>query len=325
MKKDYTDDSWLQVNCWDKYGKEDEKGAMNELTPELTLQALSLIKQGKVYDLETTRFKGMPIWDGHCGFDILSYASPSGRRNMTEDPENPTAFNWYQTGGMLDANNNSFDMGLNTELLITPLHVGTHIDAFCHWTTGEDNHYYNGYSSDQYCTNFGPVKCDVSKIPPMVMRGVLLDIAGYKGVDHLEPNYIITAEDCEECAKWEGITLRPGDAVLIRNGETWPNGCCGDAGVGITAARYLVEECGSILIGDDMACIDGFHADGSSSVPGHPQPVHHYLLIQNGVHIMEYLQLNELAKDKVYEFCFICLPPKVKYATGMFVRPIAII
>ena len=74
-----------------------------------------------------------------------------------------------------------------------------------------------------------------------------------------------------------------------------------------------------------MACIDGFNADGSSSVPEHPQPVHHYLLIQQAVHIIEYLQLDQLAKDKCYEFCFICLPAKVKCATGMYVRPIAMV
>lgn len=323
--KNYHDDSWLNENRWGKYGENDEQGAMNELTPELVLKAASMIKKGKIYDLETTRFKGMPIWAGHCGFDILSYASPQGRRNMTEDPEIPIEYNWCMEGGMLGPDKDQYNMGLNTELMVTPLHVGTHIDAFCHWSTGDDDHYYNGYQSGKYGTTFGPVKCDVSKIPPMVMRGVLLDIAGYKGVEYLEPNYIITAEDCEGCAKWEGVELRPGDAVFLRNGETWPNGRCGDAGVGISAARYLVEEGGAILVGDDMACIDGFNADGSSSVPNHPQPVHHYLLIQNGVHILEFVQLDELAKDKVYEFCFICTPSKVKNATGMFVRPIAIV
>ena len=71
--------------------------------------------------------------------------------------------------------------------------------------------------------------------------------------------------------------------------------------------------------------MDRKNKDGSSSVEGHPQPVHHYLLIQNGIHIIEYVMLNELAADKIYEFCFICTAPKVRYATGMFVRPIAIV
>lgn len=320
----YHDDSWMKTNVWGKWGKDDEVGALNDLTPELVLKAISLIKKGKVYDLETERFKGMPVWPGHCGFDILSYSNPQGRRNLM-GTECPVAFNWHEEGGMLGADNNAYNLGLNTEMVVAPLHLGTHIDALCHWTAGDDDHWYNGYTADKYCTVFGPTKTDIAKIPPMVMRGVLLDIAGYKGVDSLPNNYIITAEDCEGCIKWQGVEMKKGDAVLVRTGEVWPTSNCGSAGLGISAARYLVEECGAFLVGDDMAAIDGFNADGSSSVPNHPQPVHHYLLIQQGVHIMELLQLHELAKDKVYEFCFINTPSKFRNATGMFVRPVAIV
>ena len=327
MKKNYHDDSWLRENCWGKYGEQDELGAMNELNSQSVLKAISLIQKGKIYDLETERFKGMSIWDGHCAFDILSYSSPAGREAMKNSERMADEVNWYKDGNWLDEEHNApeYHMGLNTEMMIAPMHIGTHIDALCHWTTGEDAHWYNGYTSGQYGTTFGPGRCDASKIPPMIMRGVMLDIAGYKQMESLPDHYLITAEDCEGCAKWEGVELKPGDAVFLRNGETWPKGRCGDAGVGISAARYLVEEGGAILVGDDMSCIDGFHEDGSSSVAHHPQPVHHYLLIQQGVHIMEFVQLNELAKDQVYEFCFICTPSKIRNATGMFVRPIAVV
>ncbi len=324
MKK-YKDDSWVKVNRWGQWGENDELGVMNELSPEQVLKAVAMIKKGKIYDLETERFKGMPVWPGHCGFEILAYASPSGRRNMVGhyDP----AFSWYSPGGMFEPGvKDNYNMAINTEIIVAPLHSGTHIDALCHWTTGDDDHWYNGYNAAEHNTNYGPVKTDISKIPPMVMRGVLLDIAGFKGLPHLEPNYIITAEDCEGCAKWQGVELRKGDAVLLRTGEVWPEtDRCPNAGVGICAARYLVEGCGAFLVGDDMASIDGFNADGTSSMPMHASPVHHYLLIQQGVHIIEFLQLDELAKDKIYEFCFICTTPKVRSATGMFVRPIAII
>ena len=325
MKNTYDDNNWSKTNNW-KWGEDDERGALNSLSSDTVLKALSIIKKGKIYDLETERFKGMPIWDGHCGFDIVSYASPKGRQNMLGTNADDSV-NCYKDGEWMDEKHNlpEYHMGWNSEMLVTPLHVGTHIDALCHWTTGEDNHMYNGIKAEEITTNYGPAKLDISKVPPMIMRGVMLDIAGYKGLDHLEDGYIITAEDCEGCAKWEGIELRQGDAVFLRNGETWPKGRCGSAGVGITAARYLVEECGAILIGDDMSCLDGFHKDGSSSVECHPQPVHHYLLIQNGIHIMEFVMLNELAADKVYEFCFICAAPKVRYATGMFIRPIAVV
>ncbi len=225
----YHDDSWLKTNVWGKWGKDDEVGALNDLTPELVLKAVSLIKKGKVYDLETERFKGMPVWPGHCGFDILSYSNPQGRRNLM-GTECPIAFNWHEEGGMLGSDKNAYNLGLNTEMVVAPLHLGTHIDALCHWTAGDDDHWYNGFTADKYCTVFGPTKTDIAKIPPMVMRGVLLDIPGFKGVPHLDPNnYIITAEDCEGCIKWQGVTMKKGDAVLVRTGEVWPTSNCGSA------------------------------------------------------------------------------------------------
>lgn len=326
MKKDYHDELWLRENAWETYGEGDERGAANKISAASILNALAIIKHGKVYDLETERFKGMDVWNGHCGFDLVSYASAYGRERL-KDTDAPGEINWYKKGEWMDEEHNArkYHMGCNTEMMIAPLHIGTHIDALCHWTAGEDNHWYNGYNDKEDGSVFGPTKCDASKIPPLIMRGVLLDIAGFKGMEHLPENYMITAQDCEQCAAWENVTLKDGDAVFLRVGESWPKGRCGTAGLGIDAARYLVEEGGAVVIGDDMSDLDGQHADGTTSVEQHPQPVHHYLLIQQGVHIMEFVQVNELAKDKVYEFCFICLPAKMRYATGMFTRPIAIV
>ena len=71
MNKNYEDLSWVSKNTWDQYDKDDEQGAAGKLNEANVLAAVSLIKKGKVYDLETTRFKGMDIWDGHAGFEIL--------------------------------------------------------------------------------------------------------------------------------------------------------------------------------------------------------------------------------------------------------------
>ena len=326
MKKDYNDYSWLEENTWGKYGPGDEKGKANEISAESVLKALSIVKTGKVYDLGTELFKGMNIWDGHCGYEIVSYASTYGRERL-KNTDGADGVNWYKQGNWMDEAHNypDYHMGCNTEMVVAPMHIGSHIDALCHWSAGEDNHWYNGYNDRENGSGFGPTKCDAAKIPPLIMRGVMLDMAAYMGAEHLPENYIITAEDCEGCAKQQKVELKKGDAVLIRTGEGWPEGRCGTAGLGISAARYLVEEGGAILVGDDMSDLDGQNADGTMSVPGHPQPVHHYLLIQQGVHIMEYVQLEELAKDKVYEFCFICSPAKARYATGMFCRPLAIV
>ena len=92
--KNSHDTEWLEQNNWGKWGPHDEVGILNEVTSQSVVEAVKLIKQGKVYDLETVRFKGMPVWPGHAGWDLLVYASPSGRRNMYESEIDPS-YNWY--------------------------------------------------------------------------------------------------------------------------------------------------------------------------------------------------------------------------------------
>lgn len=322
--KDSNDAKWMEQNNWGKWGSQDEVGILNELTSQSVLNAIKLIKEGKVYDLETVRFKGMPVWPGHAGWDLITYASPSGRRNMYGSDIDPS-YNWYAKDGWCDKEINKFDVGLNTEVILGPLHVGTHIDALSHLTVGKDNHWYNGFNEKNDFTNFGPLRADASTIPPMIMRGVLLDIPGYKGVAHLEPGEGITSEDIIGCAKWAGVEIKKGDAVLFRTGERWPQmDLAPGAGVTLEAARYLVEEKDVYLIGDDQSAFENFPSSTTTSFPGHIHPVHHYLLIQMGVHLMEMVQLDELAKDKVYEFCFMGFPNKIKCSTGMMIRPIAV-
>lgn len=323
MKK-LNDEKWLENNRWGKWGSQDEVGVLNEVTQESVVAAVQLIKTGKIYDLETVRFKGMPVWAGHSGWDLLSYASATGRQNMRESEFDPS-YNWYAPKGWCDKEINRYNIGLNSEIYIGPVHVGTHIDAFCHLTAGEDNHWYNGFTEKENWSNFGPLKADGATIPPMIMRGILLDIPGYKGVDHLQPGEGIGAEDIIACAKWAGVEIKQGDAVLIRTGERWPQmdlapGC----GVTLEAARYLIEEKNVFLIGNDQAAFENFPSETTTSFPGHIHPVHHYMLIQMGVHIMEMVQLEELAKDKVYEFCFMGFPNKIRCSTGMMIRPVAV-
>lgn len=322
----YKDDSWLKNNVWGKWGKEDEVGALNEVGAEDILRAISYVRKGKIYDLETLRFHGMPVWHGHCGFELLTYGSPMGRRNMSRHSDYPAAYAWHKKGGWLDDEKNKYMTDANTEILIAPLHCGTHIDGLCHITAGEDAHWYNGFNAAEHWGDYGPLKTDSPTIPPIILRGVLLDIASYKGLEHLEPNYGITAEDVEKCAEWEGVELRKNDCVLLRCGERWPQSdLCPGAGMTLEAARCLIEGHKAVLLGNDMIAFEMNHPDGSLSYPEHSHPVHHYCLIQQGVHFMEAVQLNELAKDKVYEFCFIVLPNKMKGGTGMFIRPIALI
>jgi kynurenine formamidase len=311
---------------WERWGKDDQKGMMNEVTPQLIGKAFSLIKKNKVYDLEAPRFKGMDVWAGHSGWDILPYASPHGRQNMAASDYVP-AYNWYGKGGWLEPTpeNNKYNTGVNSETVIGPLHVGTHIDSLAHITGGEDNHWYNGYNTGKDWGDYGPLKADASNIPPIILPGILLDIAGSQGVAHLAPNQPITPDDIDACCRWAGVAIEKGDCVLLRTGMVWPEmNQCPNSGPTLETLMYLVEDKGAFLIGDDQTAFENFTPTGSS-FPGHAHPGHHYLLIQQGVHIMEMVMTNELARDKAYRFCFITLPSRIKGATGMMIRPIAVV
>lgn len=321
-----SDASWMskEKSNWGRWGKDDQKGLLNEVTPEMIGSGIALIKKNKIYDLEAPRFKGMPVWPGHPGWDIVPYASPHGRQNMAKHSNYDPAYNWNAPGGWLDPKGNTYNSGLNSELLIGCMHVGTHIDALSHFTAGPDNHWYNGYNAAEHWGDHGPLKADASNIPPIILRGVLLDIPGSKGVAHLQPNEPISPKDIDACLAWEGIEIRRGDCALIRTGMTWPGMSeAPNAGPTLEATRYLIEEKQAFLLGDDQAAFENFSTTGSS-FPGHAHPVHEYLLSQMGVHIMEMVMTNELAADKVYEFCFITLPTSIKGATGMMIRPVAV-
>lgn len=311
---------WMEQNVWGRWGSDDEVGALNELSASDVIKAAGLIKRGKLYDLETVRFKGMPVWPGHGGFEMLCYASPHGRKNMAPSLYRP-GYAWFAPGGWLHKDHNHYHAATNTEIMISPLHVGTHIDSLCHATVGEDAHWYNGFNEKDDWSDFGPLKADATTIPPMFMRGVLLDIPAAKGLAHLPPNYGISVEDIELCVHKFGVSILKNDAVLLRTGELWPEADrCPNTGLTVESARYLVEEKGAVLLGNDQIAFECVPEDSH-----HPNPVHHYLLIQQGVHIMELLQLEGLARDKVHEFCFIAAPNKVMGGTGMYLRPLAVI
>jgi kynurenine formamidase len=210
--------------------------------------------------------------------------------------------------------------------------VGTQIDGLAHITTGDDNHWYNGFKEADWGGNFGVRKCDVPTIPPIITRGVLIDVAGLRKVDALPSHYRITADDLKAALEKQKTTLHPGDTVLIRTGTLryWgKNGADHDkirqhdsAGIDLAAARWLVEQQGAILIGSDTSGLEWGPPPGEKA---EFIPVHHYLLIQQGVHIGEFHYLEDLAREKVYEFCYICSTNKIRGATaGFTLRPIAV-
>jgi len=221
--------------------------------------------------------------------------------------------------------NNDAHIGFISDVIIGTVHTGAHLDSLAHITVGQDNHWYNGFKESTDLGDWGPLKADASTIPPVVTRGVMIDVAAYKGMKMLPAAYCITVADLQGTLKKQGTALKPGDTVLVRSGQlsVWPDkaemGKGNGAGLGLEAVKWLAEQNKTILMGVDQAA---FECDSPDST--NPHPVHEYMLIQNGIHIMEFVYLENLAKDKVYEFMFVVTPLKIKGATGSMIRAIGI-
>lgn len=197
-------------------------------------------------------------------------------------------------------------------------HHSTHIDALCHFAQNQKIHGGKDAAAIQSYTGFK--EDSISDTPPIVTRGVLLDIARSKDARELLPKYSITVEDIKSCLENEGVNVRLGDVALIRTGwaSYWRDAsmyekvltqCPGLSG---NAARWLVK--------NNVRCVG---IDTDPDVPGCFES-HKALLIEGGVNIIERIYLDELAEDRLYEFMFICLPLKIDGATGSPITPIAI-
>jgi kynurenine formamidase len=277
------------------------------------LEAARLVRQGRIYSLARERFRGMPLFPGHPPFEVLSYRTPQGIRAAGEEP-------W---GAPNDAH-----LGYMSELVLATTHSGAHIDALAHMTVGEDDRWHGG-SARTDLGDFGPLKGDASELEPLWARGVLFDVPGYRGIDFLPKAEPVTAGELEEVARAQGIDVGPGDVVLIRTGymSHWPDAerMAEHRGPGpdISAARWLAER-GIAASGTDTETYEVQPAPDRGS-PANPQPVHTHLLIELGIYLMESLDLEELAAERIYEFLFVALPLKIRGATGSMIDPIAVV
>jgi aminoglycoside phosphotransferase (APT) family kinase protein/kynurenine formamidase len=289
-----------------------EQGPISGVGDDDVLAALALARRGHVYDLEIERFRGMPLHPAHPQIEIVSFRTPQGIQNQRDQA-------WLNEG-------NSDNMAFISDLVVGTVHSGTHIDALAHVTVGEDNHWYGGNAASEKLGDWGPLVCDASALPPIVTRGVLLDVAGHRGVDVLAKGEGISADLLKEVAEAQGVEVRPKDTVLVRTGyvSLFPDAArmAEHSGPGIdsSAARWLVEQGVVCAVGDtetleQIPCAD----------PNNPHAVHTILLVEAGVYIVEMANMEQLAADRAYEFAFVALPCKIRGATGSMIRPIAIV
>jgi len=274
-----------------------------------------MVRRGKMYSLARPRFHGMPLFAGHPPFSVLSYRTPHGIRVAGDEPWGP---------------GNDAGLGYMSEMVLSSTHSGAHVDALAHMTVRRDgdDHWHGGCASE-HLGDFGPQQGDAAALPPFWTRGVLFDVPGYRGVEFLGRGEAITHHELRAVGEHQGVALRPGDVALVRTGfmRHWPDPARLDEhrgpGPDVSAARWLAEQ-GVVATGSDTETYEVQPAPDPGT-PANPQPVHTLLLIERGVHILESLDLEALAADRVHEFLFVALPLKITGATGSMVDPIAVV
>jgi kynurenine formamidase len=327
---------WTKGKGWGWiWGKDDEVGALNAVSESSVLAALRLATRGQVYDLGITYSRRSYKWPGHSPGEVISFRTPEGVKRLGDLPAaaaDPSGTAWHSCALFISDN------------------VATQIDGLGHITVGDDNHWYNGFREADAGGDFGIRKCDATTIPPIVARGVLLDIAGLKGVEALPGGYAISPADVDAARARQRVELRPGDVVLIRTGTLRYWGADGadhekigqhdSAGITLETAKYLVEGFGAVMIGSDTSGLEltpapagieltpapaGLELTPAPAGSGSFIPVHTYLLVEQGVHIAEFHFLEDLARDGVSEFCYVAATNKIAgTAAGFTMRPLAI-
>ncbi len=272
------------------------------LGPDQLLAALALPREGRVFDLGTELATGMPVGpiEAFGGFRITPYRTPHCIAHPDEAP--------------------GFDFSM--DLIQGSPHLGSHFDAPAHIQV--HGRVFGGRRAADVYGDFGWEANGIDTVPPVLTRGVLLDVPALLGRERLPDLFEVTVAHVEGCLERQGVTLRSGDAVLVRTGKMADYHGDGSVyyasgpGVGVEAALWLNEQ-GIAILGSDTSATEPY------PFPDPDDTVHRALLVERGVFLVEILCLDELAQAQAYEFLFVCLPLKFRGGTGSWVRPVAVV
>ena len=298
---------WWPHPIW---GADDQAGSSNWVTPEKVLEAVSLVKTGKIYELGQIYDHEMPLF-GQRTYALYIPGSPTG------GPFGDNGVVWHD------------------EVLATEIgQVGTQFDGPGHigiHTTMADGTvkdlFYNGTPLEEIKGTYGLQKLGIENIKPYVTRGILIDIAGLKGVDALDHSYEVTVADVKAALKKQGMSekdVRDGDALLFRYGwsKYWTDADkynTNPPGIGLEVATWIVEQNASMFGSDQW----------NREVTPNPNPnlvfpVHTELIAKHGIWNLENMVYDELVADEVFEFMFVFAPIRFRGGTGSPGRPIAV-
>ena len=280
-----------------KWGAADQRGAANRITPAKVLEARDLIKQGKLYQLGHVYEPGMPMY-GTRHFSLrIPQAFPMPGKNQAV---------------------------YHDEIISGELgQIGTQFDGLGHLGIGDL--FYNGNKRSEFAQAEGLTKLGIENVGAIVTRGVLVDVAKFKGVNQLLGGYEITLADLKGTLQKQGTTIKSGDVVLIHTGwgSLWMRDntrfSANEPGIGLAAAQFLVDQ-EVVVVGADTWGVEVMpNPDSSLSAP-----VHQLFLARNGIYLHENLITADLARDNAYEFMYSFAPLRLKGATGSPGNPLAI-
>ena len=289
-------------NAWNRWGADDERGALNFIGPEEVKRASGLVRTGEVLRLAQLLSSKTPVPAHRCG--LQHFMGRDGGDYAVAGSKRPGGFQFAE------------------DTVVMPLHIGTHVDALCHaWY---DDKLYNGYLGDSIRSTTGAARLGVEKMPPIFTRGVLLDLVRLKG-RLLEPGESIGAADMDAAAAAAGVQPGRGDAVLLRTG--WLESQKGvknpsfdiEPGINIEAAMWLVAR--------DVAIVgaDNFAVEVLPFPEGKVFPVHQCLIRDFGVPLLEGLMLDPLVASGRHEFLFVASALPIVGATGSPLAPVAVL
>ncbi|CAM3656607.1 cyclase family protein [Sphingobacterium prati] len=282
------------------YGKGDEIGAANLITPELVMQSIKLVKQGKSIPLAVPIDKNLPAFR-HRSFNL--YNIQPGE----------------QGGQTLGPNRFSF----NDELVNGWTGVGTQLNGIGH--IGIDNVYYDGNKATDFVTVEGVKRLGIEKVPPIVTRAVVLDMVAYYNKAIVPGGTEFTVKDIQAVLKKQNVEIKKGDVVLFNTG--WL-GLIGkdnkqflevEPGIGMEAAKWLADK-GIVAFGGDTWASEVYpNPYGTEEFP-----INQFMLAKKGIYNLELIDTRPLVKEKVWEFLFVLGQPLYVGSTQVNINPVAI-
>lgn len=291
-----------------RYGAQDQIGTLNEITPVRVAAAARLVKTGTVLDLGRVLDEDTPKFPGrywHQTVDVSPHFTNLRRSDAVGKGWGRNQINWI------------------TEIQAGTFQVGTQLDSIGHIQIGD--RFYNGWTVSEVVESWGLNRFGMETVPPIVTRGVLVDVAGYKGTERLPKGYVITVSDLDGALKRQGVEIQSGDAVLFHTGwgALWSTDSAqflsGEPGPGLALVQHLYEK---------RIAITGADTWSYGPVPGEdperPFLVPQTMYVKMGLFGLENLATEELAKRRIYEFLFVVTHARTRGSTAAVISPAAV-